>query len=286
MGIIRIHLAAVALFLAGSTIARSLAAAPLEEKSIWIAETCQGADEKSPCLSTPVSKNNPTTWQTVLAQIAPGIRLDQYHHMAAESLITPSGILKDAGCDFADSVNIHQIQAYRAPDSLLTILNTPSCVILGLFSDQAPYPLIASYAIGSIGGPEMGGMAYYFDEFFQVAPKAWVMEVLTLHANSNEQFVNHLFFLYDGKKLQPVYDGPSLLSYHTEKESVAFHAKLKLLPMSQGPYRDIAIEVTETRNKKLQKRYPWTIAWDAGKGKYMGGNKELLNRIQELMKLN
>jgi len=258
-----------------------------EEKSIWITRTCAGADEKSPCLSTPVSKKSPLSWQAVLAPIAPGIRLNKDEEIVADKLTQPPSELKGVTCNYGEAVTFHEIQVYPAPNAYLALLNTEMCVILAKFRSEPPYQLVSSMTISDMGGPEMGGMAHYFIKIFEMSPQAILIDILSLHANSNESYANYLLILSTGDRLSLAYDGPRLYGFHTERESsVAWSMSMDLLHSSHGPYKDLSMDATEIIDQKTKRHYRWTIAWDGAKGKYMGGNLQLQKLVNAMTKEN
>lgn len=260
---------------------------PVGENSISISEVCRPQETELPCLQSPVNPQSAVTWQSMLAQVAPGVRSESPQGITATKLNPPTASLRDVHCDTETNLRFQTIKAYRASDAMLILLDSSQCVILAAFGNKAPYPLLASLAISNMGGPEMGGLSHYFNSSFAVGSHTDVIEIVALHSNSSESWANHLLFMVQPGKLKLIYDGPSLYSYNNgATDSLAFGATLKALPNSRDGYKDIAIKVTEIKNRKATRSYDWTIGWNAAENKYMGGSKTLLTRINGLIKAN
>lgn len=131
----------------------------------------------------------------------------------------------------------------------------------------------------------MGGNFYAIEDLFPLGDGSLGAWISSDHQNIDEDFANYeLVRIADGK-IAFLYNGPFLYSVKSGTKAAFFSAKMTLLSSKHGGLNDVNIVVTERSRPEAAKAgraYEWNIVWDAGRGKYRGGSKELLKRIERL----
>lgn len=107
------------------------------------------------------------------------------------------------------------------------------------------------------------------------------------HFNSSESYNSYALYLAGAERVRQVYDGPFLYGFSQPNRPECRIGQLlkPLQPLPAGPagYAGLRLRITEQRvcqgnSREIlgpERKFEAELKWDAAKGKYMGGSREL-----------